>query len=65
MRPLLIVAVVLFLIAALGAFTTSVHVNEFGFLALGLAAFSGDMLLGTHPIGVSRPVGRRRFRNYV
>ncbi|MDQ1440690.1 MAG: hypothetical protein QOG97_918, partial [Acidimicrobiaceae bacterium] len=45
MRPLVIVAVVLFLIAAISAFSASVNVNEMGFVALGLAAFAGDQLV--------------------
>ena len=64
MRPFLLVAVVLFLIAAFGAFTASVHINQIGFLALGLAAFAADFLLGTHPIGMNRAVSRRRVRDY-
>jgi hypothetical protein len=64
MRPLLVVAVVLFLIAALGAFSTSVHVNVTGFLCLGLAAFAGDQLLGARSLGLTRSVTRRRLRSH-
>jgi hypothetical protein len=66
MRPLVIVAVVLFLIAALSAFSASVNVNEMGFVALGLAAFAGDQLVDG--LGASwrrpaaRPMARRGFR---
>jgi len=62
MRPLLIVAVVLFLVAALSAFSASVHFNQVGFIALGLAAFAGDQLASAHGVGWNRPLARRGFR---
>ncbi len=55
-RILLIVAVVLFVIAALSAFSDDVNVNEIGFLALGLAAWAAAPLAATVPV-----TGRRRY----
>ena len=55
-RILLIVAVALFLIAALSAFSDDLNVNELGFLALGLAAWAAAPLVATVPVG-----GRRRY----
>ena len=54
-RILLIVAVVLFAIAALSAFSDDFNVNELGFLALGLAAWAAAPLVATVPV-----TGRRR-----
>ncbi|MDP9074909.1 MAG: hypothetical protein M3N98_12205 [Actinomycetota bacterium] len=61
MRPLIVAAVVLFLIAAISAFSDSVNVNEIGFIALGLAAFAGDQLAPGFGLR-SRPLSRRGFR---
>ena len=55
-RILLIVAVVLFAIAALSAFSTDINVNEVGFLGLGLAAWAAAPLVAGVPMG-----GRRRY----
>jgi hypothetical protein len=55
-RILLIVAVVLFAIAALSAFSTEINVNELGFLGLGLAAWAAAPLAPAVPVG-----GRRRY----
>jgi hypothetical protein len=55
-RILLIVAVALFVIAALSAFSTDVNVNEVGFIGLGLAAWAAAPLVATVPVG-----GRRRY----
>ena len=55
-RILLIVAVALFVIAALSAFSDDVNVNELGFLALGLAAWAAAPLVATVPV-----TGRRRY----
>lgn len=41
-----VVALVLFLLAGISAFTDSVNVNEFGLVALGLAAWVGSTLVG-------------------
>ena len=60
-RILLIVAVAAFAIAALSAFSDDVTVNESGFIALGLATWSGSSL-AVVPIGLGRPrvvAGRR------
>ena len=56
-RILLIVAVALFVIAALSAFSDDVNVNEMGFLGLGLAAWAAGPLVATIPMGG----GRRRY----
>lgn len=64
MRPLIVASVVLFLIAAISAFSTSVNLNEVGFIALGLAAFAGDQLtegFGSFRAG-GRPLARRGAR---
>jgi hypothetical protein len=55
-RILLIVAVVLFAIAALSAFSDDLNINEIGFLGLGLAAWAAAPLVATVPVG-----GRRRY----
>ena len=55
-RILLIVAVALFAIAALSAFSDDFSVNELGFLGLGLAAWAAAPLVATVPVG-----GRRRY----
>ncbi len=69
MRPLLVVSLVLFLIAAISAFSAQVNVNEIGFLALGLAAFVGDQLLGgVATVGrrpLVRPLARRGPRRTI
>lgn len=44
-RILVIVAVACFLLAALSAFSDDVNLNETGFLALGLAAYAGSLLV--------------------
>ena len=62
-RILLVVAVACFLITALSAFSDDVDVTEMGFLALGLAAYSGSYLVyGTVGTGLGRQrvvAGRR------
>jgi membrane protein DedA with SNARE-associated domain len=58
MRALLIVAVALFLIAAVSAFTVSVNVNEHGFIALGLAAFAGSYLADHYGFDIGGRGGR-------
>ena len=58
-RILLIVAVALFAIAALSAFSDSFNVNELGFLGLGLAAWAAAPLVATVPVGGF--AGRRRY----
>ena len=58
-RILLIVAVALFAIAALSAFSDDFSVNELGFLGLGLAAWAAAPLVATVPIGGRRPYARR------
>ena len=55
-RILLLVAVALFAIAALSAFSDDFSVNELGFLGLGLAAWAAAPLVATVPIG-----GPRRY----
>ena len=55
-RILLIVAVALFAIAALSAFSDDFNVNELGFLGLGLAFWAAAPLAATVPIS-----GRRRY----
>ena len=55
-RILLVVAVVLFAIAALSAFSDDVNVNETGFVALGLAVWAAAPLAAGVPMG-----GRRRY----
>jgi hypothetical protein len=55
-RILLVVAVALFAIAALSAFSTDVNVNETGFLGLGLAVWAAAPLAASVPTG-----GRRRY----
>ncbi|HEX2117586.1 MAG TPA: hypothetical protein VHF91_00255 [Acidimicrobiales bacterium] len=50
-------AVALFVIAALSAFSDDVNVNETGFLGLGLAAWAAGPLVATIPMGG----GRRRY----
>jgi hypothetical protein len=56
-RLLVIAAVVCFGIVALSAFSTSINVNEVGWMALGLAAWAGSSLVVGVPIG-----GGRRHR---
>ena len=56
-RILLIVAVALFAIAALSAFSDDVNVNETGFVALGLAVWAAAPLAATIPVSG----GRRRY----
>ncbi|MDQ3896544.1 MAG: hypothetical protein M3326_04695 [Actinomycetota bacterium] len=56
-RILLIVAVALFAIAALSAFSDDVNVNELGFLGLGLAVWAAAPLVATIPVAS----GRRRY----
>ena len=56
-RILLIVAVALFAIAALSAFSDDLNVNELGFLGLGLAAWAAAPLVA----GVAVGVPRRRY----
>ena len=58
-RILLIVAVALFAIAALSAFSDDFSVNELGFLGLGLAAWAAAPLVAAVPVGGG--LGRRRF----
>lgn len=59
-RILVIAAVVCFAIVALSAFSTSINVNELGWLALGLAAWAGSSLaLGVH-VGGGAGFGSRR-----
>ena len=55
-RILLIVAVALFAIAALSAFSEDFSVNELGFLSLGLAIWAAAPLVATVPV-----TGRRRY----
>ena len=57
-RILLIVAVVLFALVALSAFSDDFNVNETGFLALGLAVWAGAPLAAAVPVS---GVGRRRY----
>ncbi len=55
-RILTIIAVVLFLIAALSAFSDDINLNETGFLALGLAAWAAAPLV---PATMGTPARRR------
>lgn len=55
-RILSIVAVVLFLLVALSAFSDDINLNEMGWLALGLAAWAAAPLV---PATVAAPAGRR------
>lgn len=55
-RILLIVAVVLFVLAGLSAFSDELSVNEIGLIGLGLAAWAAAPLVATVPVG-----GRRRY----
>lgn len=55
-RILLIVAVVLFVLAGLSAFSDDLSVNEVGLIGLGLAAWAAAPLVATVPVG-----GRRRY----
>lgn len=55
-RILVMVAVALFALVALSAFSDDINVNEPGWLALGLAAWAASSLV----IGVGRPIGTRR-----
>jgi hypothetical protein len=43
-RILLIAAIVLFVLVALSAFSSDINLNEIGWLALGLAAYSASHL---------------------
>ncbi len=56
-RILSIVAVVLFLLAALSAVSDDIDLDELGLLALGLAAWAAAPLV---PATVGAPAGRRR-----
>ena len=58
-RILLIVAVAWFAIAALSAFSDSLSVNEFGFLALCLTANAAVPLVADHE-AIGSSFGRRR-----
>ena len=58
-RILLIVAVALFVIAALSAFSDDLNVNELGFLALGLAVWAAAPLAATIPVTPRRRYARR------
>lgn len=53
-----IVAVVLFLVAGLSAFSDDINVNELGWIALGLAAWAAASLVPA--IAIGRPSGGRR-----
>ncbi|MDQ6615113.1 MAG: hypothetical protein M3083_10275 [Actinomycetota bacterium] len=64
MRPLIIAAVVFFVIAAISAFSASVNANETGFIALGLACFAGDQLTTGLGVNWNRPVARRGARRH-
>ena len=59
-RVLLIVAVALFAIAALSAFSDQVNVNELGFLCLGLTAWAAAPLVASVPTGGVRRRYTRR-----
>jgi hypothetical protein len=48
-------------IAAISASSTTVNVNEIGFIALGLAAYAGDQLTDGFRLG-GRPLARRGGR---
>ncbi|HEX3541084.1 MAG TPA: hypothetical protein VHT75_11665 [Acidimicrobiales bacterium] len=61
MRVLLLAAVVFFVIAAISAFSAGIHANEIGFIALGLAAWAGDQLVGASATW-RLPTGGRRVR---
>ncbi len=56
-RILHIIAVVLFVLVAISAFSDDINLNEMGWLALGLAAWAAAPLV---PATVGAPVGRRR-----
>lgn len=65
-RLLHVAAVVCFAVVALSAFSTSINVNEVGWLALGLAAWAGSSLavgvgVGVGGLGAS-PARRRVLR---
>ena len=53
-----IVAVVLFVLVAISAFSDDINLNETGFLALGLAAWATAALV---PATFAAPVRRRRM----
>ena len=55
-RILVMVAVALFALVALSAFSGDINVNETGWLALGLAVYAASHL----DLGVGRGVGPRR-----
>lgn len=55
-RILVIAAVVCFALVALSAFSTSINVNEVGWMALGLAAWAGSSLV----VGLPLAAGRRQ-----
>lgn len=59
-RILLILAVVLFAIVALSAFSDDVNVNELGFLGLGLAAWAAAPLAPAFAAGGPRRRYARR-----
>ena len=57
-RILQIVAVILFVLVALSAFSDDINLNETGWLALGLAAWAAAPLVPAVAVGGSS--GRRR-----
>ncbi|MCA1690827.1 MAG: hypothetical protein ABR540_08230 [Acidimicrobiales bacterium] len=57
-RILVMVAVALFVITAISAYSDDINVNETGFLALGLAAYAASGLT----FGVRGGLGSRRRR---
>ncbi len=59
-RLLVLVAVVLFALTALSAFSDDVNVNELGWLALGLAAWAASSLTAGVTVGGGLGAGRRR-----
>ena len=58
-RILLIVAVALFAIAALSAFSDDININELGFLCLGLAVWAAAPLAASIPVTARRRYARR------
>jgi hypothetical protein len=58
-RILQIVAVVLFLLVAISAFSDDINLNEIGWLALGLAAWAAAPLVPAVAMG-GPSTGRRR-----
>lgn len=53
-RLLVVAAVVCFAVVALSAFSTSINVNETGWLAVGLAAWAGSTLTVGQVLGAPR-----------